>query len=50
MPGDGWEAYLAEHRIIVSERRGAVRMSLGLHNRLDELDELVAIVERRMKR
>lgn len=47
-PGGGWVRYLAEHRIIVSERRGAVRVSMGIHNSRTELDEFVSVVERRI--
>jgi selenocysteine lyase/cysteine desulfurase len=34
----------------VSGRRGAIRISLGLYNSLDEIDELVAIIDRRSER
>jgi selenocysteine lyase/cysteine desulfurase len=49
-PGEGWEEYLAANDIVVSGRRGAIRVSLGLYNTQDELDHFVAIIDRRLKR
>ena len=49
-PGEGWEEYLAANDIVVSGRRDAIRVSLGLYNTQDELDHFVAIVDRRLKR
>jgi selenocysteine lyase/cysteine desulfurase len=49
-PGDGWVDYLARKHVVVSGRRGAIRISLGLYNSFDEIDELVAIVDGRSDR
>ena len=49
-PGEGWVEYLAANHIVVSGRRGAVRVSLGLYNTIEELDQFVAVVDRRMRR
>ena len=49
-PGDGWVDYFARKHVVVSGRRGAIRISLGLYNSFDEIDELVAIVDGRSDR
>jgi selenocysteine lyase/cysteine desulfurase len=49
-PGDGWVEYLARKRVVVSGRRGAIRISLGLYNSFDEIDDLVAIIDGRLDR
>jgi selenocysteine lyase/cysteine desulfurase len=49
-PGDGWVEYLARKHVVVSGRRGAIRISLGLYNSFDEIDELVAIIDGRLGR
>ena len=50
LPGEGWEEYLAANDIVVSGRRGAIRVSLGLYNTPEELDQFVAVIDRRLKR
>jgi len=47
-PGEGWVEYFAENNVILSGRRGAIRVSLGLYNSFDEIDRFLAIVDRRM--
>jgi cysteine desulfurase / selenocysteine lyase len=49
-PGDGWVDYLARKRVVVSGRRGAIRISLGLYNSIDEIDQFVAIIDGRNDR
>ena len=49
-PGDGWVEHLARKHVVVSARRGSIRISLGLYNSFDELDELVAIIDGRLGR
>lgn len=49
-PGEGWVEHLAQNGIVVSGRRGALRVSLGLYNTTEELDRFVAVVDRRLKR
>ena len=49
-PGEGWVEYLARKHVVVSGRRGAIRISLGLYNSIDEIDELVAIIDGRNDR
>ena len=46
-PGEGWVEYFAENKVILSGRRGAIRVSLGLYNSFDEVDRFLAIVDRR---
>ena len=48
-PGDGWVEYLRQNRIIVSGRRGAIRISLGLYNTQAEVDEFISVIDRRLK-
>ena len=48
--GEGWVEYLAANRIIVSGRRGAIRVSLGLYNTREELDQFIAVIDERLKR
>ncbi|MEO9189791.1 MAG: aminotransferase class V-fold PLP-dependent enzyme, partial [Acetobacteraceae bacterium] len=47
-PGEGWVEYFADNRIILSGRRGAIRVSLGLYNTFDEIDEFLAVADRRL--
>lgn len=47
-PGEGWVEHFAHNGIVVSGRRGAIRVSLGLYNTFDEIDEFVAVVDRRL--
>jgi selenocysteine lyase/cysteine desulfurase len=46
--GEGWVEYLAENNIIVSGRRNSIRVSLGLYNTFDEIDRLIAVLDRRL--
>jgi selenocysteine lyase/cysteine desulfurase len=48
-PGDGWVEYLRQNRIVVSGRRGAVRVSLGLYNTREEVDEFISVIDKRLK-
>ena len=48
MPGDGWVEYLARHDIVVSGRLGSLRVSLGLTSTQEEIDRLIALVDRRL--
>ncbi len=50
LPGDGWVEHFAQHGIIVSGRLGSVRISLGLHNTVEEIDRLIAVVDGRLAR
>jgi selenocysteine lyase/cysteine desulfurase len=50
LPGDGWVEYFAENAIILSARRGAIRISLGLHNTTAEIDRFIEVLDRRMPR
>lgn len=47
-PGEGWVEYFARAGIVVSGRRGAIRVSLGLYNSFDEIDKFIAVVDRRL--
>ncbi|HVO87328.1 MAG TPA: aminotransferase class V-fold PLP-dependent enzyme [Casimicrobiaceae bacterium] len=49
-PGEGWAEYLGEQDIVVSGRRGAIRVSLGCYNTFDEVDQFIAVVDRRLNR
>ena len=49
-PGDGWVDYLARNRVVVSGRRGAIRVSLGLYNSFDEIDRFVDVIDGRLAR
>jgi cysteine desulfurase / selenocysteine lyase len=46
-PGDGWVEYFAQHGVVLSGRRGAIRVSLGLYNTLEEVDRFAALVDAR---
>ncbi len=48
-PGEGWVEYLGQNSVVVSGRRGAIRVSLGLYNTVDEVDRFIAVVDRRLK-
>jgi selenocysteine lyase/cysteine desulfurase len=48
-PGDGWIEYFRQNRIVVSGRRGAIRVSLGLYNTREEVDEFISVIDRRLK-
>jgi selenocysteine lyase/cysteine desulfurase len=50
LPGDGWVEYFAENAIVLSARRGAIRISLGLHNTTAEIDRFIDVLDRRMPR
>jgi selenocysteine lyase/cysteine desulfurase len=47
--GDGWIEYFRQNRIVVSGRRGAIRVSLGLYNTREEVDEFISVIDRRLK-
>ena len=49
-PGDGWVEYLARKNVVVSGRRGSIRVSLGFYNSFDEVDEFVTIIDGRLGR
>lgn len=46
--GEGWVEHFAKNGIVVSGRRGAIRVSLGLYNAFEEIDEFVAVIDRRL--
>ncbi|HEV8501902.1 MAG TPA: aminotransferase class V-fold PLP-dependent enzyme [Casimicrobiaceae bacterium] len=46
--GDGWVEYFAENKVVLSGRRGAIRISLGLYNSSEDIERFLAIVDRRL--
>ncbi len=44
-PGEGWVEYFARHGVVLSGRRGALRVSLGLYNTLEEVDRFVDLID-----
>lgn len=50
LPGEGWVDYFAARGIVVSGRLGAIRVSIGLHNSRDDIDQFVAALDERLDR
>jgi cysteine desulfurase / selenocysteine lyase len=50
LPGEGWVEYFADNGIIVSGRRGSIRISLGLYNTFEEIDQFIAVLDGRIDR
>jgi selenocysteine lyase/cysteine desulfurase len=50
LPGEGWVEYFAAHGIVVSARRGALRVSFGAYNTTDEIDQFIAVLDKRLDR
>ncbi len=50
LPGEGWVEYFADRGIIVSGRRGSIRISLGLYNTFDEIDRFIEALDGRIDR
>jgi selenocysteine lyase/cysteine desulfurase len=50
LPGEGWVEYFADNGIIVSGRRGSIRISLGLYNTFEEIDQFTAVLDGRIDR
>ena len=50
LPGQGWVEYFADNGIIVSGRRGSIRISLGLYNTFEEIDQFTAVLDGRTDR
>ncbi|NNM70873.1 aminotransferase class V-fold PLP-dependent enzyme [Enterovirga aerilata] len=48
LPGEGWAEYLAEEQVRVSPERDGIRVSFGLFNTHQDVDEFAAIVRRRL--
>lgn len=46
--GGDWVEYFAGNNVILSGRRGAIRISLGLYNSFDEIDRFVALVDHKL--
>ena len=46
--GEGWVEHFARNRIVVSGRRGAIRVSLGFYNTHEEVDAFIDVVDRRL--
>jgi cysteine desulfurase / selenocysteine lyase len=50
LPGEGWVEYFADKGIVLSGRRGSIRVSLGLYNTFEEIDQFIAVLDERMNR
>jgi selenocysteine lyase/cysteine desulfurase len=50
LPGEGWVEYLADNGIIVSDRCGSIRISFGLYNTFEEIDQFIAVLDGRKNR
>lgn len=50
LPGEGWVEHFANNDIIVSGRRGAIRVSLGLYNTRAEIDRFIEVLDERLDR
>ncbi|WP_144632120.1 aminotransferase class V-fold PLP-dependent enzyme [Bordetella genomosp. 13] len=48
LPGEGWGEYFSAHQVRVSPQRLGVRVSLSLFNTVDEVDQLAALIRRRL--
>jgi selenocysteine lyase/cysteine desulfurase len=47
LPGEGWLEYFASQNVRVSPERGGIRVSFGLFNTTDDIDQLAEIIRRR---
>jgi selenocysteine lyase/cysteine desulfurase len=50
LPGEGWVEYFVDNGIIVSDRRGSIRISFGLYNTFEEIDQFIAVLDGRISR
>jgi selenocysteine lyase/cysteine desulfurase len=48
--GEDWVDYFAQNGIILSGRRNAIRVSLGLYNTFEEIDRFIAVLDKRLGR
>lgn len=49
LPGEGWVDHFARNGIIVSGRRNAIRVSLGLYNTRAEIDRFIDVLDGRLR-
>jgi selenocysteine lyase/cysteine desulfurase len=47
-PGPGWDDYFTSQGVKLTMRRGAARVSFGLYTMASQVDDLVAIISRRL--
>jgi selenocysteine lyase/cysteine desulfurase len=50
LPADDWLPYFTTNQVRVSPERGCIRVSFGMFNTADEIDQLVDIIQRRNRR
>jgi selenocysteine lyase/cysteine desulfurase len=47
LPPAGWLSYFVENKVRVSPERDGIRVSFGIFNTTDEIDQLIKIIQRR---
>jgi selenocysteine lyase/cysteine desulfurase len=50
LPADDWLPYFTTNQVRVSPERGCIRVSFGMFNTADEIDQLVDIIQRRNRK
>jgi selenocysteine lyase/cysteine desulfurase len=47
LPGDGWVEYFAANGVVLSNRQGSIRISFGMYNSFEEIDHVIALIDKR---
>src|SRR5579872_295727 len=47
LPGEGWVEYFAANGVVLSSRRGSIRVSFGMYNSFEEIDQFISLIDKR---